>query len=198
MCGIAGIVQTGGGAPVSSSILTRMCDVMRHRGPDSDGIWLSPDEQVGLGFRRLAIVDLSAKANQPMSNEDGSLWVVFNGEIYNHGEIRRELQTLGGHQWRTNHSDTEVILHAFEQWGIDFLERLRGMFAMALWDNRRRELWLIRDRVGIKPLYYSLRSGRLSFASEIKALLEDPDQKRAVDEDALFHYLSFLVTPAPD
>ncbi len=198
MCGIAGIVKMESGSPVSGPLLSRMRDTMHHRGPDDAGLWLSEDGRVGLAFRRLAIVDLSAKANQPMSNEDGSLRVVFNGEIYNHAEIRRELEKLGGHQWRTDHSDTEVILHGFEQWGIEFLERLRGMFAIALWDARRRELWLIRDRVGIKPLYYSIHSGKLAFASEIKALLEDPEQKRAVDEDAFFHYLSFLVTPAPD
>jgi asparagine synthase (glutamine-hydrolysing) len=198
MCGIAGIVQSESGPGVSAKLLTQMCDIIRHRGPDADGLWLAPDGRVGLGFRRLAIVDLSAQANQPMSNEDGTLWVVFNGEIYNHVEIRRELQQLGGHRWRTDHSDTEVILHAFEQWGIDFIERLRGMFAIALWDVREKELWLIRDRIGVKPLYYSARNGHLRFASEIKALLQDPEQKRTVDEDAFFHYLSFLVTPAPD
>lgn len=198
MCGIVGIVGFQSSAPVSAPLLARMRDVMEHRGPDDAGQWLSDDGKVGFGFRRLAIVDLSAKANQPMANEDGSLHVVFNGEIYNHAEIRRELQEKGGHQWKTDHSDTEVILHAFEEWGIDFLERVRGMFAIALWDSKRQELWLIRDRVGIKPLYYSIHSGHLAFASEIKALLQDPAQKRAVDEDALFHYLSFLVTPSPD
>ena len=125
------------------------------------------------------------------------LWVSFNGEIYNHAEIRTELARLGGHRWKTDHSDTEVILHAFEQWGIECLNKFRGMFAIALWDAKSRELWLIRDRIGIKPLYYSVHHGRLTFASEIKALLEDPDQKRAVHEEALYHYLSFLTTPAP-
>ena len=198
MCGIAGIFNLEEQAPVSRDLLSRMCDVIRHRGPDDSGLWFSEDGRVGLGFRRLAIVDLSAKANQPMANEDGSLQVVFNGEIYNHAEIRRELKALGGHQWRTDHSDTEVIVHAFEQWGIAFLERLRGMFAIGIWDSRRRELWLIRDRIGVKPLYYAASPKRLAFASEIKSLLEDAGQRRAVDEDALFHYLSFLVTPAPD
>ena len=198
MCGIAGVLKWQPDGVDSAPVLERMSAVMRHRGPDAAGLWFSDDRRVGLAFRRLAIVDLSATANQPMANEDGSLRVVFNGEIYNHAEIRRELKALGGHQWKTDHSDTEVILHAFEQWGIGFLERLRGMFGIALWDARRRELWLIRDRIGIKPIYYSVRPGKLSFASEIKALLEDPTQPRAVDEDALFHYLSFLVTPAPD
>jgi asparagine synthase (glutamine-hydrolysing) len=132
-----------------------------------------------------------------MCNEDGTLWISFNGEIYNHGEIRTELEKIGGHRWKTDHSDTEVILHAFEQWGIGCLEKFRGMFAIALWDVRRRELWLIRDRIGIKPLYYSIHHERLVFASEIKALLMDPEQKRAVDEEAFFHYLSFLTAPAP-
>jgi asparagine synthase (glutamine-hydrolysing) len=132
-----------------------------------------------------------------MSNEDGSLWVVFNGEIYNHADIRTELEQLGGHTWRTDHSDTEVILHAFEEWGIDSIHRFRGMFAIGLWDTKKRELWLIRDRLGIKPLYYSVHHGRVTFASEIKALLQDPDQERCVDEESLYHYLSFLTTPAP-
>jgi asparagine synthase (glutamine-hydrolysing) len=132
-----------------------------------------------------------------MSNEDGTLWVVFNGEIYNHAEIRAELEQGGRHVWRTDHSDTEVILHAFEEWGIDSIHRFRGMFAIALWDAKRRELWLIRDRIGIKPLYYSIHHGRINFASEIKALLQDPDQERRVDEESLYHYLSFLTTPAP-
>jgi asparagine synthase (glutamine-hydrolysing) len=198
MCGIAGVVKWREPADVSTPILTRMSDRIRHRGPDDAGLWISPDRRIGLAFRRLAIVDLSPTANQPMSNEDDTVRVVFNGEIYNHAEIRRELKAIGGHRWRTDHSDTEVIVHAFEQWGIGFLERLRGMFAIGLWDARRRELWLIRDRIGIKPLYYTVQPDRITFASEIKALLEDSALPRAVDEEALFHYLSFLVTPAPD
>ena len=133
-----------------------------------------------------------------MSNGDGSLQMVFNGEIYNHAEVRRELEERGQRRWNTDHSDTEVILHAFEEWGIDCLQKFRGMFAIALWDTKARRLWLIRDRVGIKPLYYSIHHGRITFASEIKALLQDPDQVRAVNEEALFHYLSFISTPAPD
>jgi asparagine synthase (glutamine-hydrolysing) len=132
-----------------------------------------------------------------MSNEDGTLWVSFNGEIYNHIEIRRELESLGTYRWKTDHSDTEVILHAFEQWGIGCLDKFRGMFAIALWDAVRRELWLIRDRIGVKPLYYSVLNGRLVFASEIKAILQDPAQRRALSEEALYHYLSFLTVPAP-
>jgi asparagine synthase (glutamine-hydrolysing) len=177
--------------------LPAMRDAMAHRGPDGAGLWLSPDGRVGLGHRRLSILDLAATAGQPMSNEDGTLWVTFNGEIYNHADIRRDLERTGRHRWKTDHSDTEVILHAFEEWGIGCLERFRGMFAFALWDGRQRELWLARDRIGIKPLYYTIQPDRFSFASEIKALLRDPRQRRQVNEEALFHFLSFLTTPAP-
>ncbi|HEY7532948.1 MAG TPA: asparagine synthetase B, partial [Nitrospiraceae bacterium] len=138
---------------------------MTHRGPDGAGVWIAPDGRVGLGHRRLSIIDLSEAAAQPMCNEDGSVWVSFNGEIYNHAEIRRELESIGSHRWKTDHSDTEVILHAFEEWGIESLQKFRGMFAIALWNARARELWLVRDRIGIKPLYYSLHHERITFAS---------------------------------
>jgi asparagine synthase (glutamine-hydrolysing) len=199
MCGISGVLAfKTSNFQVTADYLLRLRETMVHRGPDGAGLWISPDRRVGLAHRRLAIIDLSDAAAQPMSNGDGSLQVVFNGEIYNHAEIRRELEVLGVRRWKTHHSDTEVILHAFEQWGIACLEKFRGMFAIALWDAKARRLWLIRDRVGIKPLYYSIHHGRITFASEIKALLQDPDQPRAVNEEALFHYLSFISTPAPD
>ena len=198
MCGIVGsFVFNNGNFIVTPSYIERMRDTMIHRGPDSAGTWIDSAGKTGLGHRRLSIIDLSPNASQPMCNEDQSLWIVFNGEIYNHAEIRQELTGSGSHVWKTDHSDTEVILHAFEEWGISCLHRFRGMFAIALWDNRKRELWLIRDRIGIKPLYYSVHHGRLTFASEIKALLQDPDQQRSVNEEAFFHYLSFLTTPAP-
>ena len=198
MCGIVGALTFGSTSfDVRRDFVTRMLDTVAHRGPDGAGIWISADGRVGLGHRRLSILDLSQAASQPMCNEDGSLWISFNGEIYNHAEIRNELQHRGGHRWKTDHSDTEMILHAFEEWGIGCIERFRGMFAIALWDARRRELWLIRDRIGIKPLYYCVHHGRITFASEIKALLQDPEQDRAVDEEALYHFLSFLTTPAP-
>ncbi len=200
MCGINGAIILGEGTGrfrVTAPYLERMRDTMVHRGPDGAGVWVAEDGRVGLGHRRLSIIDLSAAASQPMANEDGSIWIAFNGEIYNHAEIRRELETRGGHQWRTDHSDTEMILHAFEEWGIACLERFRGMFAIALWDGRRRDLWLIRDRMGIKPLYYSVHHGRLVFGSEIKALLADAEQERAVNEEGLFDYLTFLTVPAP-
>ena len=199
MCGINGaLVFSAGGFEVTPAYITRMRDAARHRGPDGAETWVDADRRVGFGHRRLSIIDLSASASQPMPNEDGSLWITYNGEIYNHGELRAELEQSGRYRWRTDHSDTEVILHAFEHWGIACLSRFRGMFAFALWDDRARQLWLVRDRVGIKPLYYSIHHGRLTFASEIKSLLEDPDQGRAVDEAALFHYLSFLTTPGPE
>ncbi|HJR77250.1 MAG TPA: asparagine synthase (glutamine-hydrolyzing) [Nitrospiraceae bacterium] len=198
MCAICGtLVFDRSDFRVTESYLSRMRDAMVHRGPDGAGLWLSPDGRIGLGHRRLSIIDLSDAAAQPMSNENGTLWVSFNGEIYNHAEIRRELEAFGTHRWKTDHSDTEVILHAFEQWGIRCLDRFRGMFAIALWDVGRRELWLIRDRIGVKPLYYSVQSGRLVFASEIKAILQDPAQARLLSEEGLYHYLSFLTVPAP-
>jgi asparagine synthase (glutamine-hydrolysing) len=199
MCGISGVLAfKNSNFEVTAEYLTRMRDTMAHRGPDGAGLWISPNRRVGLAHRRLSIIDLSDAASQPMSNGDGSLQIVFNGEIYNHAEIRLELEALGRRRWKTNHSDTEVILHAFEEWGIACLQKFRGMFAIALWDAKVRRLWLIRDRVGVKPLYYSIHHGRVTFASEIKALLQDADQARAVNEEALFHYLSFLTTPAPN
>ena len=199
MCGINGALAfSSSGFEITPAYVEAMRDSLSHRGPDGAGSWISPDRRVGLGHRRLSIIDLSACAAQPMANEDGSRWIVYNGEIYNHACLRAELVAAGHRRWRTDHSDTEVILHAFDEWGIDCLARFRGMFAFALWDGRTRQLWLVRDRIGIKPLYYSLHHGRVTFASEIKALLRDPDQRRAVDETALFHYLSFLATPGPE
>lgn len=193
MCGLTGaLVFKNSSYRITRSLIQSMTDTLKHRGPDGEGIYISPDHKIGLGFRRLSIIDLSTAADQPMSS--GSLQLVFNGEIYNHADIRKELPH---YHWKTDHSDTEVILHAFEEWGIDCIHRFRGMFAIALWDGRKRQLWLVRDRIGIKPLYYSIHDNRITFGSEIKALLQDPDQKRAVHEEAFYHYLSFLTTPAP-
>ncbi|MEW5977028.1 MAG: asparagine synthase (glutamine-hydrolyzing) [Acidobacteriota bacterium] len=198
MCGIVGALAFENSSfRVTEGYIDAMRDTMPHRGPDGAGTWIDPGQRVGLGHRRLSIIDLSTSASQPMSNEDETLWVVFNGEIYNHAEVRAELNRVGKHIWKTDHSDTEVLLHAFEQWGIECLHKFRGMFALAFWDRRSRQLWLVRDRIGVKPLYYSIHHGRITFASEIKALLKDPDQARAVNEEALFHYLSFLTAPAP-
>lgn len=199
MCGIVGILGfDASGYRVDLSLLDRMRDTMIHRGPDGSGTFVSQDGKLGLGHRRLSIIDLSPSAGQPMVSSDGVIQLVFNGEIYNHAEIRTELQGLGRQIWQTDHSDTEVIIQAFQQWGIECIERFRGMFAFALWDGRSRDLWLVRDRIGIKPLYYSVFGDHIAFASEIKALLADPAQKRAVDPESFYHYLSFLTTPAPN
>jgi asparagine synthase (glutamine-hydrolysing) len=195
MCGISGVVSFGR-FEVTPEYVTALRERLAHRGPDGAATWVSEDRRVGLGFRRLAIIDLAESAMQPMANEDGSVRLLMNGEIYNHADLRPELEAAG-HRFRTDHADTEVVVHAFEEWGIDCLHRLRGMFALAIWDERERRLWLVRDRVGIKPLYWSIHHGRLVFGSEVKALLADPEQPRSVDEDALYHYLSFLTTPAP-
>lgn len=198
MCGIAGVLAfRGSDFRATEHYVTRMRETLHHRGPDGGETWVSEDGAVGLGFRRLAIVDLADLAMQPMPNEDGSVRVLFNGEIYNHAEIRRELEARGGHVFRTDHSDTETVVHAFEEWGIDCLHRFRGMFALAIWDGRSRQLWLARDRIGIKPLFYSSTGRKLSFGSEIKAILSDPAHPRRVDDQAIYHYLSFLTAPAP-
>ncbi len=199
MCGLAGtLVFNSSEFEVTHSYINKMRDSMIHRGPDGAGTWISEDRRIGLGHRRLSIIDLSQKANQPMNNKDSSIYLVFNGEIYNHSEIRKELEKTNKYKWLTDHSDTEVILHAYEEWGISFIDRLRGMFAIAIWDAREKCLWLIRDRVGIKPLYFSIHNGRVVFGSEIKALLEDEDQDRKINEAGLFDYLSYLTVPAPN
>lgn len=197
MCGICGIFYFHENAGrVEESTLARMRDTMNHRGPDDKGLWVSPEKRTGLGHRRLSIVDLSPLAAQPMTNEDGSVWITYNGEIYNHLALRRAL-IREGHQFRTDHSDTEVIIHAYEQWGPKCLEHFEGMFAFGIWDAQNRRLFLARDRVGIKPLYFCLRHGFLLFASEIKALLAHPGITPSVCSPAMYHYLSFLTTPAP-
>jgi asparagine synthase (glutamine-hydrolysing) len=195
MCGIAGWISFGD-RPVEAGTLARMRDAMPHRGPDGSGLWVSDDRRVGLGFRRLAIIDLSAAALQPMANEDGAVRVVFNGEIYNHRRLRAELEAAG-HRFATDHSDTETIVHGYEEWGLDFVHRLEGMFGIGIWDARARRLVLLRDRIGIKPLYFTWADGGLLFASEIKALLEHPGVARDVEPRAVYHYLSFLTVPAP-
>lgn len=198
MCGIIGALSLPGASfKITKSYITKMRDTMIHRGPDGAGTWVADDSQIGLGHRRLSIIDLSNAAAQPMATNNQRYWLTFNGEIYNHQEIRDELIALGHVSWQTTHSDTEVILYAFAEWGIDCVHKFRGMFAFALWDAELKELWLVRDRIGVKPLYYSIHDKRIVFASEIKALLADPMQERAVNEEAFFHYLSFLTTPAP-
>lgn len=194
MCGICGELRFGQGEAVEAATLVRMADALRHRGPDDDGLHLSPDRRFGIAFRRLSIVDLATGA-QPMSNEDGSVWVVFNGEIYNHQALRAELERRG-HVYRSR-ADTECLVHLYEDYGPDLVHHLRGMFAFALWDERAGRLLLARDRLGIKPLYYATLGGRLLFASEIKALLRHPALGKELDAEALYHYLTFATTPAP-
>ena len=196
MCGICGILHfEGSSQPVNEGLLRSMAEKIRHRGPDSDGIYLSPQKNLGFGFRRLAIVDLSPAGNQPMCNEDGTVWIVFNGEIYNHAKLRPALEAAG-HRYRSR-SDTETLIHAYEEYGPQFVQKLEGMFAIAIWDSKKQKLFLFRDRIGIKPLYYTQANNRLVFASEIKAILEDPSIQRDVDETALSHYFTFIATPAP-
>src|SRR5947208_7014513 len=166
MCGIVGTVGLNPLEPVDEARLKRMRDVLRHRGPDGEGLWV--DGHVGLGFRRLAIIDVEGGA-QPMCNEDGSVWIVFNGEIYNHATLRPWLEARG-HRYRTR-SDTETIVHLYEEEGERCVERLQGMFAFAVWDRTQQRLFLARDRLGIKPLYYACTDRELIFASEIKAIL---------------------------
>jgi asparagine synthase (glutamine-hydrolysing) len=191
MCGICGFASLDH-RRIDRALLERMNETLHHRGPDSGGVHV--DGGVGLAARRLAIIDL-AGGDQPMANEDGTIWVVQNGEIYNYRELREEL-AAAGHCLSTN-SDTEVHLHLYEEHGRDYVHRLRGMFAVAIWDGRLRRLVLARDRFGIKPLYYRLERGVLSFASELKALLCQPDCSREVDLDALEAFLDYGVVPAP-
>jgi asparagine synthase (glutamine-hydrolysing) len=191
MCGIAGIVRNDG-KPVDEQLLRRMNEAIRHRGPDEDGFYVNGS--VGLAMRRLAIIDLKS-GQQPIHNQDRSSWIVFNGEIYNYLELREKLEQLG-HTFYTN-SDTEAIVHAYDQFGADCPNHLRGMFAFAIWNERTQELFLARDRVGKKPLLYAEVNGQLIFASEFSALLLHPDVSRDIEPEALDYYLSFMCIPAP-
>jgi asparagine synthase (glutamine-hydrolysing) len=197
MCGITGLWDLSGG-PVDTALLQRMRDSLAHRGPDgASSILFSTRGQVtdvGLGHRRLAIIDL-ATGDQPMSNEDGSAWVIFNGEIYNYRELRRVLQAAG-HRFRTA-SDTEVIVHAYEEYGAACPAHLNGIFAFAIWDARERKMLLARDHFGVKPLYYALHAGIFRFGSELKAILADSAVPREVDPDALNLCLTLRYTPSP-
>ncbi|HEV7681260.1 MAG TPA: asparagine synthase (glutamine-hydrolyzing) [Pyrinomonadaceae bacterium] len=191
MCGIVGIVRNDG-SDVDQALVTRMCTAIKHRGPDDDGFYFN--HSVGLGMRRLAIIDLKS-GQQPIHNRDRTAWIVFNGEIYNYRELRDKLEKLG-HSFYTN-SDTEAIVHAYDQYGADCPNHLRGMFAFAIWDERTGELFIARDRVGKKPLLYAQVNGQLIFGSEFSALLQHPDIPKDVDFEALNEYLSFMCVPAP-
>jgi len=197
MCGICGIweYQATDGC-VNLPLVESMRDEMRHRGPDDEGAASFDDGRLGLGFRRLSIIDLSPAGNQPMRGcASRQVWIVFNGEIYNHAELRQGLEQRG-HQYASR-TDTETILHLYEECGLDFVNEIEGDFGIALWDAEREQLVLARDRIGVKPLYFYNRDGRLIFASEIKAILRHPAVTREIDEESLYHYLTFLTTPAP-
>jgi asparagine synthase (glutamine-hydrolysing) len=212
MCGICGEIDFNKAVTVEPN--RRMCKVLTHRGPDDQGMvfikgnqYLEvkdsskfiPDEnhfEVALGHRRLAIIDLSEAAHQPMTNEDGKIWIVFNGEIYNFQELREGLEKKG-HRFKSK-SDTEVILHAYEEWGIECLNHFRGMFVFAIWDSNLQRLFVARDRLGKKPLVYSHQNGHFAFASEIKALLQLPGVERKVSLHALHSYLTYQYVPSPD
>lgn len=195
MCGITGAFGFGASRfDLDEATLWRMTDAMAHRGPDGRAIHFDPARRVGLGHRRLSIIDLAA-GHQPMANDDGSVWIVFNGEIYNHAAIRARLEGRGA-RFRTR-CDTEAILRLYEERGEECVHELQGMFAFAIWDAPRERLFLARDRIGIKPLYWCERSGHFLFASELAALLEHPAVPRALDRESFYHHLSFMSVPAP-
>jgi len=201
MCGICGKVSLDRG--VDEALMRRMCGVLAHRGPDDEGVYTNSELQtpnsevkVGLGHRRLSIIDLSPAGHQPMSNEDSSVWIVLNGEIYNFLELKGILEKKG-HRFKSK-TDTEVVLHLYEEKGIDCLKDLRGPFAFAIWDNRKKRLFIARDRIGKKPLYYTYKNKTLIFASEIKAILQDPGVSAEVNRPAITDYLSYGYTPTPE
>jgi asparagine synthase (glutamine-hydrolysing) len=193
VCGICGVWAVGGTLACDERTLVRMSDTLRHRGPDDAGVLVR--DGVGLGHRRLSIIDLSEAGHQPMANEDGTVWITYNGEVYNHEALRRELEGKG-HVYRSR-TDTETIVHLWEEEGPRCVERLEGMFALAIVDLRRGELFLARDRLGVKPLYYMVADGGLLFASEAKALLAHPAVRPDLDEDALLDYLTLAFVPPP-
>lgn len=192
MCGIVGRLNFNG-QPVLASDLKQMCQAIKHRGPDNQGIWQKGN--ISLGYRRLSIIDLSQKGNQPISNETKTVWLVFNGEIYNYQELRKKL-IKQGHRFRSK-ADTETIVHLWEEYGVGCLKYLRGMFAFALWDDKKKILFLARDRLGKKPLKYYLDDKKLVFASELKAILTNSDIKRSPDLQAIDHFFSLEAVPAP-
>jgi asparagine synthase (glutamine-hydrolysing) len=221
MCGIAGYVGLDNQAPLNPEVLVRMSESLSHRGPDGEGFYFGGVFQehvlesirstrpkstlnfnkggrtLSLVHRRLSIIDLSDLASQPMCDFESKIWIVFNGEIYNHKEVRETLLKKG-YIFKTDHSDTETIIYAYKEWGKEFIYKLRGMFAFVIWDSQKDTLLLYRDRTGIKPLYYCIANGRFYFASEIKAILQDDTIRREMNEKGLYNYLSFLTVPAPE
>ena len=193
MCGIVGFCNCS--EKVDKAILTSMRDALTHRGPDDAGIYVDEDNNVGLGHRRLSILDLSSLGHQPMSNENGSIWITYNGEVYNFKEIREELKQ-GGYNFKSN-SDTEVVVKSYEEWGIDCVHKFIGMFALGIWDKIEKKLYLVRDRVGVKPLYYYQKDGLFLFGSELKVLMKHPDFNKEIDYSVLQLYLRYGYIPAP-
>jgi len=220
MCGFVGYIGLDNQEAIGVDLFAKMNDAIAHRGPDGEGfaffgsfneldvnqlqtsrkdalvIKEQSNRTLALAHRRLSIIDLSTAAAQPMQSIDKKISLVFNGEIYNHKEIREELESKG-HIFKTNHSDTEMIIYAFREWGIDCVNKFIGMYAIALWDEDKDTLWLIRDKIGIKPLYYTQQNGRVYFASEIKSIIEDSSIERSINHEGMFNYLSFLTVPAP-
>ncbi|HYJ45646.1 MAG TPA: asparagine synthase (glutamine-hydrolyzing), partial [Pyrinomonadaceae bacterium] len=196
MCGICGVWEYGAAAGrVERALIERMRDEMPHRGPDDSGELIFDEGRGGFGFRRLSIIDLSAAGHQPMHGCTERVWLVFNGEVYNHAALREGL-IARGHTYASR-TDSETIIHLYEERGLDFVHDLEGDYAIAIWDEARERLVLVRDRIGVKPLYFYHKDGRFIFASEIKAILQHPSVAADVDEEALYHYLTFLTTPAP-
>ena len=196
MCGICGVWEYGAArGSLEPRLIAAMRDVMTHRGPDDAGDLIFDDARGGFGFRRLSIIDLSEAGHQPMHGCTDRVWLVFNGEVYNHATLREGLEERG-HVYASR-TDSETILHLYEERGLDFVHDIEGDYAIALWDAGREQLVLVRDRAGVKPLYYYHHQGRFIFASEIKAILQHPAVTPEVNEEALFHYLTFVTTPAP-
>ena len=196
MCGICGVWEYGATrGNVGRDLLVSMRDVMTHRGPDDAGDLIFDEARGGFGFRRLSIIDLSAAGHQPMHGCTDRVWLVFNGEIYNHAKLREQLEQRG-HVYASR-TDSETILHLYEERGLDFVDDLEGDYAIAIWDQDREQLVLVRDRAGVKPLYFYHDRGRFIFASEIKAILQHPEVTAELNQEALYHYLTFVTTPAP-
>jgi len=193
MCGIAGQIKLNG--QVQEKSILAMTEAIRHRGPDGDGIYLNTSKTVGLGHRRLSFLDLTEAGKQPMTNEDGSLWITYNGEVYNYIELRDELEKHG-HQFHS-HTDTEVILHGYEEWGTEVLHKLKGMFAFGIWNEKKQELFLARDRFGIKPLYYYNQNGNFVFASELKAIKANTEVATTLDFTSFADFFVYRYVPSP-
>ena len=195
MCGICGVLSATDGPSANRLSVRRMSDALAHRGPDDEGVFFDDGNGLGLGFRRLSIIDLSSAGHQPMPNEDRSVWLIFNGEVYNFASLRQQLEAAG-HRF-SSQTDSETILHGYEEWGLDVVPRLQGMFGFALWDATRKRLVLARDRLGIKPLFYYRDPDRLLFASELKAVLSAPGVDCTPDRRALYDYLTYTYIPCP-